>query len=187
MRHNSPARTAAAVVAAAVMALLAVACGGGPSSAGSGGAASAGGSSSSRSAVAFSRCMRSNGVPNYPDPDSNGVLRKTAPQQFGVSASQFQAAQTACQHLLQDGGSLVQCETAGACSPAQMQQMMTDDLTFARCMRSHGVPNWPDPTESGGRVVFTLDGTGIDHHSTPIEDKMNQCEPVAPNAVLAFG
>ncbi|TMC02664.1 MAG: hypothetical protein E6J41_29590 [Chloroflexi bacterium] len=175
-----------AIIAAAVLALLAVACGNGASSTRSGGSAAAGGSSSSQSALAFSRCMRTNGVPNYPDPDSSGALRKGAPEQFGVSTSQFQSAQTACQHLLQDGGTLQQCEVAGACSQAQMQQMMTDDLAFARCMRSHGVPNWPDPTETGGRVVFSLSGTGIDHHSTQIEARMNECEPVAPNAVLGF-
>jgi hypothetical protein len=175
-----------AIIAAAVLALLAVACGNSASSTSSGGSAAAGGTSSSASALAFSRCMRTNGVPGYPDPDSSGALRKAAPQQFGVSSSQFQSAQTACQHLLQDGGTLQQCEVAGACSQAQLQQMMTDDLAFARCMRSHGVPNWPDPTESEGRVVFTLSGTGIDHHSASIEAKMNECEPVAPNAVLGF-
>ena len=183
--------TRAATIAAAVLALLAMACGSGPSpastgSTGSGGSAGAGGSTSSQSAIAFARCMRSNGVPNYPDPDSNGNLRKAAPQQFGISSSQFQTAQTACQHLLQDGGTLRQCEVAGACSQAQIQQMMTGDLMFARCMRSHGVPNWPDPTVSEGRAVFIMGGTGIDHHSSQIEAKMTECQQVAPGAVLGF-
>ena len=43
--------------------------------------------------VAFSRCMRSNGVTNYPDPDSSGVIPKESSQQLGVTISKFQSAQ----------------------------------------------------------------------------------------------
>jgi hypothetical protein len=64
------ARTAAAIIAAG-LALLAAACGGG-SQAGSGGSPTAAGSSNSPSAVAYSACMRSHGVPNYPDPTNGG-------------------------------------------------------------------------------------------------------------------
>ena len=62
------ARTAAATIATAVLALLAAACSGSPSSARSAGSQHAAGSSSSPSAVAYSPCMRSHGVPNWPDP-----------------------------------------------------------------------------------------------------------------------
>jgi hypothetical protein len=52
--------------------------------------------------------MRSHGVPSYPDPDSSGQLAKTNAQLLGVSATQYQAAQQACRHLLPAGGSLQQ-------------------------------------------------------------------------------
>ncbi len=64
--------------------LVAAACGGSPSSTGSGGSSNAAGSTDSHQ-VAFSRCMRSNGVTNYPDPDSSGVIPKESSQQLGVS------------------------------------------------------------------------------------------------------
>jgi hypothetical protein len=182
------ARTAAAIIATAALALLAAACSSSPSSTGSGGSSNAGGSTSSPSAAGFSSCMRSNGIPRFPYPDSSGGVPKVDAQRLGVSSSQFNAAQRACSHLLQGGSStatLQQCEVAGVCSPAQTQQMMNDDLKFAQCMRSHGVPNWPDPTTDQGRVVFHLAGTGIDHHSTQIETKMTECQSVAP-AVLGF-
>src|SRR5690348_5543562 len=141
-----PPRTVAAIIAAA-LALLAAACGSGgsPSPAGSGGSPAAGGSAGSPSAVPYSACIRSHGVPTYPDPNSSGQLPKTDAQLLGVSTSQYQAAQHACQHLLPTGGSIqqqeAQCMQNSDCPPALVQQMMTADLKLARCMRSHGVPN----------------------------------------------
>ncbi|HJZ29011.1 MAG TPA: hypothetical protein VJ370_22240, partial [Streptosporangiaceae bacterium] len=51
-----------AVIATVVLALLVTACSGGPSSTGSGDS-SAAGSADSPSAIAYSACMRSQGVP----------------------------------------------------------------------------------------------------------------------------
>ena len=172
------ARTAAVIIAAATVALLA-ACGG-PSSAGAapraGGSTSAGGATGSTSAVAYSDCMRSHGVPKYPDPGSNGAVPKGSAQEFGISDSQFQAAQGACRHLLPSGGALQQqaqqCFNAGDCPAALVQQLLTAQREFAQCMRSHGVPNWPDPSlDSEGRPIFNLIPAGMTHsqeHSPPI-------------------
>ena len=67
----STARTAAGIIAAAGLALLTAACGGSPSSTGSGGSSNAGGAANQRE-VAYSHCMRSHGVPNFPDPSGSG-------------------------------------------------------------------------------------------------------------------
>ena len=177
------ARTAAAIIATAVLALLA-ACSGSPSSAGSGGSPDAGGSANSPSAVAYSQCIRSHGVPNYPDPGSGGVLPKTSGQQLGVSSSQFQAAQSACHYLLPNaGGSFQQqdqqCVLAGDCPPALVQRMLTSGRTFAACMRSHGVSNWPDASiDTGahqGVPFFDLSKAGINDHSPQIRSKIVEC------------
>jgi hypothetical protein len=179
------ARTTDAIIATAVTALLAAACSGSPSSTGSGGAPK-GGSASSPSAVAFSHCMRSRGVPAFPDPASNGRLPKISPQRLGVSGAQFQAAQRACQHLLPTtvtSGRLEQCEAAGVCTPAETQLMLNAGLRFARCMRSHGVPKWPDPTaDSQGRVAFAISVSkdGFDPHSARIGTKTNECGHFMP-------
>jgi hypothetical protein len=65
-----------------------------------------------------------------------------------------------------------------ACSAAMAQlpsgpnsvssaQQLQDLLAFAHCVRSHGVPNFPDPNSQGG---FDLAGTGINSHQlTPAE------------------
>lgn len=126
-----------------VLAVLLAGCGRGGSSAP--GATNAG-EAGSASAVAYSRCMRSNGVPTFPDPNSSGTLPKVSPQQLGVSLSRFQQAQGGCAHLLQT-------------SDAQNQQTLSGMLDFARCMRSHGVGNWPDPTlDDPDQPVFDLRG-----------------------------
>ena len=187
------ARTAAAIIATAALALLAAACGGSPSSTGSDGSPNAGGPANSPSAVAYSHCMRSHGVPNYPDPDSSGVLPKVSAQELGVSSSQLQEARRACQNLLPNTGgaltanSLRQCELTGDCPQALVQQALNDGRKFAQCMRSHGVPNWPDPTIGrGGAPFFNGTAHGIDDHAPQIRTKIQECERVTPSPVL-FG
>jgi hypothetical protein len=179
-RHGLP---VAAIIATAVLALLAAACSGGsPSSAGSGGSPNAAGSSNSPSAVAYSACMRSHGVPNFPDPTSNGQVPKADPQQLGVSSSQLQADQRACQHLLPGTGETAeqqqetQCGMADDCSQAVVQHWMSGLLKLARCLRSHGEPNWPDPIiSSRGTPHFNYSQAGIDHHSPQVLAKVDEC------------
>ena len=179
-----PARTAAAIIAAAGLALLAAACGGSPSSTGSGGSSNAGGSASSQSAVAYSHCMRSRGVPNFPDPSGSGGIPKETAQQLGVSSSQLQAAQNACQHLLPNTGNIDD-------NPAALHQWWSQMLHFARCMHSHGVPNWPDPSaysQDPQRPTFNLHAACIGFHlgaqpgnivnSPQIQARVRQCESV---------
>jgi hypothetical protein len=180
------ARTAAAIIAAAGLALLAAACSSGsPSSTGSSDPPGAGGSAPP-SEVGFASCMRSHGVPNFPDPSGSGALPKTSPQRLKVSTSQFQAAQRACQHLLPhtaNNSTLEQCETAGICTRAETQLILNAGLRFAGCMRSHGVPKWPDPTaDSQGRVAFaiSISRDAFDPHSPRIEAKVNDCDHLMP-------
>ena len=206
-RARPPAiRIAAAILTTAVMALLAAACGspspagtGSPSAAGPANSSTAAGSAAgtsatAQSAVAYSQCMRADGVPKYPDPASGGQLPKGDAQAFGVSDSQFQAAQHTCQHLLPTGGSFDEqsheCIEAGDCPPALVQQMLTADRKFAQCMRIHGVPTWPDPVIGpNGGPVFKVSAAGITHtqtHSPPMENTIMACLRSDP-APVAMG
>ena len=167
-------RTTAAIIATAGLVLLAAACSGSPSSTGSGGSSNAGGSSSSR-LVAFSHCMRSNGVSQYPDPTSSR-LPKVTPQQLGASLSQFQTAQRACEHLLPNSG---QSGQTGRATAAQLNDMRR----FSQCMRSHGVPNWPDLSiNSEGTASFNLQGIpGLD--STQVTTAQHDCGHLWPASI----
>jgi len=137
--------------------------------------------------------MRSHGVPNYPDPGSNGVLPKTSPQELGVSSSQYRTSETACQHLLPNTGgsltasSLQQCYLADDCPGALVQRALSAGREFAGCMRTHGVANWPDPTvDAQGRPVYDIN---VPRPAPPqVSSAISECERLQPaGSLLAWG
>jgi hypothetical protein len=177
------------------VALLAAGCGGGagsppvaslgttPSSSGTAGGSSVfavppggagiGGSISRQvgmaAGVRFTTCMRSHGVPSFPDPDSQGVITLTVSASLDPSAPVFRRAAADCQHLLPPGKTL---------SEAQQQQMKSRLLAFAACMRAHGVPHYPDPTfGSGGMVSQGFGrGDGVDPTSPTFQAAQKACQ-----------
>jgi hypothetical protein len=185
-RHRLP---VGAIIATVALPLLAAACSRSGSFTGSGGSSYVGGSSSSPSALTYSACMRSHGVPNFLDPDSSGQLPKADPRQLGVSSSQLEAARQACQQLLPNNGgaingdSIQECMMAGDCPQALVQRVLNEERDFAQCMRSHGLPNWPDPSiDSQGRPVFviSISKAGFDPYSRQIWAKGNECSRLMP-------
>jgi hypothetical protein len=123
--------------------------------------------------------MRSHGVPRFPDASSSNTLPnglpKVSPQQLGVSGSQYRAAQGACAHLLPNGGRMTQTES---------QRDLRAMLGFARCMRSHGVPDWPDPTNDSAGWGFNLVHVhGFDPNSPQIDQKMSGCARSLPTGI----
>jgi hypothetical protein len=126
-------------------------------------------------------------VPSFPDPGDGGAIPKGDAQHFGVGTTQFQAAQQACQQLIPASGSLdqqsEQCFQTGNCPQALVQRILAAQRQFAACMRSHGLPKFPDPIlDSEGRPVFTwsISGTGMDPHSTQYLAKDDECQRQAP-------
>ena len=144
-----------------------------PSTGSGSGASTAGGSITSQT-LAYARCMRSHGVPTFPDPDSSGLPKTQVVNARRDDPSRFDSANTACRHLLPSGG------TSGGNgeTPAQIAQDWTAFRKFARCMRSHGVPNWPDPTSrstSDSRPAFNITALGLDGNSPQLRTKAQQC------------
>jgi len=125
--------------------------------------------------LAYSSCVRSHGVPNFPDPASGGGIPKESGQQLGVSDSQLQAAQSACQHLIPPGESLggqpIQTITA------QQQQYY---LKAAACMRSHGVTNFPEPVFQHGQVEFPMLSHLVDLNSPLFTRAYHICQKLIP-------
>jgi hypothetical protein len=164
------ARTAAAIIATAGLVLLAAACGS-PSSTGSAGSPNAGGltaspSTSSEKVLAFAHCVRSHGVPNFPDPNSSGQFDKTTLARLATSNSQYQAANRSCQHLLPTP------------SAAQQRQVGAQALLFSQCIRAHGVTNFPDPA-SDGRIPDPA-SLGIDQGSPRFQAANQACGKYRP-------
>jgi hypothetical protein len=93
-------------------------------------------------ALEYAACMRSHGVPKFPDPtvqDGSVGFNITAADGINQSSPQYRAAIQACASL-RGGG------TSGSVSAANLAK----ELKFAECMRTHGVPGFPDPNKNGG-------------------------------------
>jgi hypothetical protein len=171
---------AAVVIATASLAVSAAAYGSNPSSAAAGGSPTARAPSTNiRKALAFSRCMRRHGVPNFPDPTSRGAIPKVSQQE--LHTPQFRAAERACQRLLPAGSN-------DMFPPGEVQQLLIGMLRFSHCMRSHRVPNWPDPTtDSAGRPEFPLEevpGTNRNYwHQPRITHVTAECQQLLPGAL----
>jgi len=151
-RRGGKARRAGTLAAAMVgMGLLAAGCSSGSSSPGVDAAPSSSASASASpsatvsgatEALEYSECMRSHGVSNFPDPTvENGSVgfNITASDGIDQNSPTYLAARQACQSL-RGGG------TSNSVSPATLAK----DIKFAQCMRSHGVPSFPDPNKNGG-------------------------------------
>jgi hypothetical protein len=169
----------ASVVAAAALSLLAAGCGGG---AGSSGVASVASSTTAvtttttpNGLLAFSQCMRSNGMPNFPDPQHfvGGNVKLTIHQ-----LAPTQAAINACNHLLPTNGGSGSQETA-----QQVRTRVADGLSFAKCVRSHGVARFPDPTPQGQLTVEMVQAQGIDVHSPTVLQAIQTCLPASHGAL----
>src|SRR5215472_10080921 len=171
-RRRSWPRWAPALAAMALIGLLATACGGGSSP-----AAARGGSTHVQAALAYARCMRAHGVPDFPDPDSNGQFN-VDPQS---ASSQETAANHVCNHLLNAGAPM---------NASQTQHALGQLVRYARCMRAHGVPDFPDPHTSGGGIgqpsTIGFSGPGLkkrlQHPSPQFQSANHACQSLANSA-----
>ena len=171
----------ASVLAVAALSLLA-ACGGGGSPGVASGATSRTAATTTQSeAVAYSRCMRSHGVPGFPEPDSAGTFAADQVKSIRVGKSQLRAADRACSHLLPSGlGGLIAAPQDRA---QQTRTRIADELSFARCMRTHGVSRFPDPTAQGELSVAQVQAQGIDVRSPAVLRIVQACLPASHGAL----
>lgn len=99
------------------------------------------------SLLAFAKCMRAHGVPNFPDPKPRVDVPPTrtiqpAPSGGFTANPNSPAYQTASND----------CRTLADATPvtrAVARQVIAAQLKYAVCMRGNGVPNYPDPTGNG--------------------------------------
>jgi hypothetical protein len=136
-----------AVLALIAMALIS-ACGSsapaGTSTGDSGGDNTA---ANAQKAVKFAECMRSNGVSEFPDPGASGkytIDGVVNGSSLDPNAPAFKQAISACRDL----------EPAGFTGSERSPQQTQAALKFAQCIRSNGVPDFPDPA-NGQPLVDT--------------------------------
>jgi hypothetical protein len=115
--------------------------------------------------------MRANGVPNFPDVSSNGMLIQGNGQTISVNgvtvnAPAFLMARQKCERYM----------PRAQASQSQSAQQTQRGIQFARCMRTHGVPNFPDPkviTGTGGNQEAYL--PGINPQSPAFQSAAKAC------------
>lgn len=142
--------------------------------------ASSSGDSGYDQMLKYSQCMRSHGLPNFPDPvqESGGGVSLSLKKGSGLDpgSQPFKAAETACRKLAPERGN-------GKPMPAAEQQKF---LRYSQCMRTHGVPQFPDPKFSGGGVQLRMP-PGLGPDSPSIKSAEQACRSLQPGGMSGKG
>jgi hypothetical protein len=117
---------------------------------------------SSSRLLAFTRCMRAHGVPNFPPPGHTGFPKHTLTR-ISASNPRYDTATQKCAHILPGGTTS---------SSSKIQQIREQGLRFARCMRHHGV-DLPDPASTGR--IPTPTSVGLNQGSPAFEAGNQAC------------
>lgn len=98
----------------------------------------------------FAKCMRENGVPDFPDPEIDEEGRTQMKMgEGGTPREKVDAAMQKCKKHLPNGGEPPKPD------PEQLEKLRK----YAKCMRENGVPDFPDPDPDGG---LRIDGDKLD-------------------------
>jgi hypothetical protein len=133
-----------------------------------------------KQALQFSACMRSHGVEDFPDPQisGNGTSIKLGGSSKDLNPNNptFKNAQKACQKYQP-------VPTAANGQGADPTKV----AAWAACMRSHGLPHFPDPTIDNGALKLNLTGTGIDPQSSAFQNATKACRSKDPGGPMMIG
>jgi len=112
--------------------------------------------------------MRQHGI-DIPDPkiDAQGRMAQQLPAGAGPNDPKFKAADQACKQYAPGGGEPEKVD------PQAQQQM----LTYARCMRQHGI-DIPDPKPGGG--IDANGDAGVNPNDPKYKAADQACQQFAP-------
>lgn len=123
----------------------------------------------------YAQCMRENGVPMV-DPQTDGHGGITV----GVSGSgagkapdkqTMDKAQSACSRLMPNGGK----------PPKAKPEDVAKMRAMSKCMREHGITDFPDPDPNGDiKIEGRKGGNGIDPSSQTFRNAQKSCEKLGP-------
>jgi hypothetical protein len=163
----------AALAASITLSLIVAACGSPaqPAVSSTGQAADASGRAQLEAMV---RCLRTHGIPDFPDPvyDPSDGRWHYADYRPAIPAS----AQQACVRL---------DPSAVNASPPVPQPQFQALLRLAQCIRQHGLPSWPDPTPQG---QFRLPPALLNTKSNPVDvSAIHACQRYIPSGGMNVG
>ena len=191
LRGRSRARRAAVLTAtAAGIGLLAAACSGSSTETNT----FAPGATYTQ-ALAFTKCMRSHGVPQFPAPDGQGNFNNAQIEALENNNSQAENAIDQCRSVLPNAGTGLTAEQIQTIQ----QQNLRNAVKAAHCMRAHGIENFPDPagtTQASGvnwqPVTSAEQAGGFNQNSPSYEAAFMACNgklvggPIPPNFAPGF-
>jgi hypothetical protein len=163
-----------------LLAPIAAGCGSkGPSATG-GPSAQAGQNSDVTAAYAYARCMRSHGVPNFPDPHVS-ISANHGSVGFAVNPSEtgspkFNSAQHTCSKIL---------PAPTGDDKTEQQAHKRNLLALAQCIRSKGFQDFPDPNAQGQLPLSGVVAAGIDIHSRQFLNAATGCVGVTHGEITA--
>jgi hypothetical protein len=175
-RPTLRARIWSIALSAAIVAVAVAACGG----SGATPSHKAGAYGPANSPAAVSRCMRANGVSGFPDPREGpggggvgfpGGLLVSPGGSMVVMGQPFSGpvvlhAEAVCKAYLPPGGP----------GPVVSASQKAAAIANAQCMRTHGVPSFPDPTFSGANITANLGG--VNPESPAFKHAAAECQGV---------
>jgi hypothetical protein len=131
--------------------------------------ATSSGGSARASMLAYARCMRAHGISDFPDPDANGDLSLDSKPGSDLDPNNpaYKAANSACKSLL----------------PARRPMpkgAKAQNLRYARCMRAHGISDFPDPNPDGGLRIQASPGGDLDPNNPRYKAANDACKQYLP-------
>ena len=141
-----------------------------------------GSSNDNGSPLAYAQCMRAHGIPDFPDPNSQGgfALPGGPNSDLSPNSSTFQQANEDCQRFTPTSG------LGHGPSPAQVAQAQAQALKFSQCMRSHGLADFPDPvfhSGGGGGISISIKagpGSDLTPNSPAFQAAQTACQKLLP-------
>jgi hypothetical protein len=147
-----------------------------PASTGTGSSGGNNTAGNAQKAVKFAKCMRSNGVSEFPDPGASGKVtidEIANGSSLDVNTPAFNRAMSACKDL----------EPAGFTGSKRSPQQMDAALRFAQCIRKNGVTDFPDPV-NGQPLVDTnrIPSSATSSGMSILNAAMQKCRDAAAGA-----
>lgn len=113
--------------------------------------------------AAFAQCVRANGVPNFPDPEPGKGIK--LPPGLDPDSPAAKKAEAACRKYMPEQPDK---------EPKKDSWPQADKLKYAQCMRTNGVPRFPDP-KADGSLVFDR-ASGINPESAQFKKAAGACD-----------
>jgi hypothetical protein len=131
--------------------------------------ATSSGGSARASMLAYARCMRAHGISDFPDPDAHGDLGLNGQpgSDLDPNNARFKAADAACKAL----------------RPAPQpppKDLRAHTLKYSRCMRAHGISDFPDPKPDGTLQIQASPGSDLNANNPRFKAANDACKKYLP-------